>query len=275
VAALISAVAYVFTPATAAGPPDQPVEFVLNLRYLLPALAVGAAMTPGALTAFNLSVRTVGTWSAVGMLVVLAASEPIHTIHPSDHPSLPALGFVVIVALFAAWLLLRRWRPSVVAAVGLSALAALVLVFGGYRAEHRYRNRYSTFLPLGQTVSTWAFGLRDQRIGVVGTGVAENQYPLYGPDLSNRVRYLGQREAHGTFATITSCRTFMNTVNEGRVNWLVVTPQIQLFSLAPLPSPEPKWLGRMRNAQLFKQDLQHQIYRVTGPLDPNSCPANS
>jgi hypothetical protein len=268
-------VAYVFTPATAAGPPDQPVEFVLNLRYLLPTLAVGAAMTPGALTTFKLPVKSVATWSAVGMLVVLAASEPTKTIHPSDHPSLPALGFVLIVALFGAWLALRRWRPSVVAAVALSAVAAVVLVLGGFRAEHRYRNRYSTFLPLGQTVSTWAFGLKDARIGVVGTGVAENQYPLYGPDLSNRVRYLGQRESHGTFATITSCRAFLTTINEGRFDWLVVTPQIQLFSLNPLPSPEPKWLSRSPNVQLFKEDLQHQIYRVTGPLDPNRCPAPS
>jgi len=170
---------------------------------------------------------------------------------------------------------LRNRRPPVVAAIALSALAAVVLVFGGYRAEHRYRNRYSTFLPLGQVVSTWAFNLKDARIGVVGTGVAENQYPLYGPDLSNRVRYIGQRESHGTFATITSCRTFMTAINKGRYGWLVVTPQIQLFSLNPLPSPEAKWLGRMRNAQLYKQDLQHEIYRVTGPMDPNSCPASS
>ena len=43
---LVTAVAYVFTPLTAAGEEGQPISFVWNVRYLAPAVAVGLAILP-------------------------------------------------------------------------------------------------------------------------------------------------------------------------------------------------------------------------------------
>ena len=42
----VTAIAYVFTPLTAAGEEGQPISFVWNVRYLAPAVAVGLAILP-------------------------------------------------------------------------------------------------------------------------------------------------------------------------------------------------------------------------------------
>ncbi len=46
IVAVAGAIAYLFTPLTAAGPQDQPDAFPINLRYLVPALALGLALVP-------------------------------------------------------------------------------------------------------------------------------------------------------------------------------------------------------------------------------------
>ena len=43
---LFTAVAYVFTPLTAAGEPGQPIAFEWNVRYIAPAAAIGLALLP-------------------------------------------------------------------------------------------------------------------------------------------------------------------------------------------------------------------------------------
>ena len=43
---IVTAIAYVFTPLTAAGEEGQPISFVWNVRYLAPAVAVGLAILP-------------------------------------------------------------------------------------------------------------------------------------------------------------------------------------------------------------------------------------
>ena len=43
---LFSALAYLFTPLTAAGEEGQPIAFVWNIRYIAPAVAVALAIVP-------------------------------------------------------------------------------------------------------------------------------------------------------------------------------------------------------------------------------------
>ena len=43
---IVAAIAYLFTPLTAAGPEGHPLAFGINLRYLTPALALGLALLP-------------------------------------------------------------------------------------------------------------------------------------------------------------------------------------------------------------------------------------
>ncbi|HEY1320700.1 MAG TPA: hypothetical protein VGF32_10660, partial [Streptosporangiaceae bacterium] len=46
VVTIVAAIAYVFTPLTAAGPEGQPLAFGINLRYLIPGFALGLALLP-------------------------------------------------------------------------------------------------------------------------------------------------------------------------------------------------------------------------------------
>jgi Dolichyl-phosphate-mannose-protein mannosyltransferase len=274
VAGLIAAVAYIFTPATAAGPPGHPLQFALNLRYLAPALAVGAALAPGALVAaVGGRPSRVAAWGSVGLTALLLLSEPGGTLWPSDHRAAPAIGVVLTLVAVGAWRAARGRSLRLAPMLAVGTIATAVLIAGGWRLEHRYLIRYQNFDQLGPLVSRWSYNLSDQRIGVVGRFIETVEYPLYGADLTNRVRYVAAREPHGTFATIGSCGSFLNAVDRGRFDWLLVTPHAGLFTLRPLPSPEAGWLRTSPNARLIAQDRNHKIYRITGPLDPRGCRA--
>src|SRR3954454_7194482 len=67
---IVTAVAYVFTPLTAAGEQGEPISFVWNVRYLAPAVAVGLAILP-CLPAARATARR--RWAALAALTVVLA----------------------------------------------------------------------------------------------------------------------------------------------------------------------------------------------------------
>ena len=67
---IVTTVAYVFTPLTAAGEEGQPISFVWNVRYLAPAVAVGLAILP-CLPALRATPRRRA--AVLGVLTVLLA----------------------------------------------------------------------------------------------------------------------------------------------------------------------------------------------------------
>ena len=74
VVALLSGIAYLFTPLTAAGPTDEPTAFEVNLRYASPALALGAmllAVDPGSAA----SASGPGLLGALGLLFLVGLAS--------------------------------------------------------------------------------------------------------------------------------------------------------------------------------------------------------
>ena len=72
----------------------------------------------------------------------------------------------------------------------------------------------------------WAFfrGVHHARVGVVGTFGGFFSYPLWGPDDSNHVQYVGARGPHGSFDAIATCRQWREALNNGRYQYVVTTP---------------------------------------------------
>jgi hypothetical protein len=290
--ALAAFVAYLLTPETAAGPDRDPVGFAFNLRYGAPALVLSLTVLPiAALAARTRRRRTV---TAIALAVVMAGTVVRPGLWPSRHaPASIAAGLGAgALVLLGAWLETRGSRdvpssrvrgvrdaPRAVAALAVAAVLAAFIVAGYGWQRHYVRGRYQ-FNP-GVTylagVWDWFRTVRDARVGIVGTAGGFAGYPLFGPDLSNRVAYIGQRGPHGSFTPIRTCRAWRAAVNAGRFRYVVTTPDRNPWRPKPLGfSPEDGWTRGDPAAKLVYHRTATRrpisIYRLTGALNPAACP---
>jgi hypothetical protein len=164
-----------------------------------------------------------------------------------------------------------------VAIVSATALV-VVLVGAGFALQRRYLdNRYQdvSALPFASAprgtvrlLYQLAPTLDHQRVGVAGFGF---QYALFGPMLDNDVRYVGRRGPHGEFDSAANCREWRQLVNEGRYDYLVLSPDTN-------GGHEPRELAWTRHdpaAELVEHDAPATVFRIRGPLDPNACRAGA
>jgi hypothetical protein len=273
--ALASLAAYLITPETAAGPRGDPAGFAFNLRYAAPSLALSLAILPLAPPLGGPRRQRV----LVGALAVaLGATQFRSSLWPHRH----VLGVVLLAAglLLAAALIAMRTRPP--SRVLLLAAAALALTAGaaaGYAWQRHYlRGRYQFNPGVSYLGRTWAFfrTVHDARVGVVGTFGGFFSYPLFGPNASNRVQYVGARGAHGSFTAITDCRRWREALNAGRYRYVVTTPARDPWHPKRLrPSPEAAWTGSDPNARLVLSRRAAgqpiDVYEISGPLNPAGC----
>ena len=277
IVAIVSAIAFVLTP-QGLGTEDDPVFFKFNLRYPTPALALGLALLP---LAPALATRTrqrvlLGVYAAV-----LAATQLDPAIWPTDlrdgrFAESPSTGVAVgSIAVGAGFLVLvcavlfrrRLPRPGIVLAAG----AVLALCVGGWLVQRHYdAGRYADFEPMPR-VAGWARGIEDARIGIAGFFI---QYPLLGPDVSNRVDYVAEHGPHGAFTRIRDCRDWRRALNEGGYDFVVTTPFNYPGNVNPGQPDEAGWTGSDPAARLVLRERGAvSLYRLDGPLDPAGCPA--
>jgi hypothetical protein len=276
VVTIVAAIAYLFTPLTAAGPEGHPLAFGINLRYLIPGFALGLALLPlePRITPERLRLPLI----AGGLIALFFTSHYSDANVAWDGPfaSIPwaaVIGIVLIgapvgVALLAA-------RSALLAGAAGALLAIAVAAVGWERHDdyfaHRYDRPEDFRFQLDDAVR-WAKPTSNLRIGVAGTSGAYNQYGFYGDDLSNYVQYVGRHLPEADFRAIESCPAFREAVNEGNYDYLVTTPELDLNKPATAsPSPERGWV---RNDPAVDQVLHSgrvSVFRVTGPLSPNGC----
>jgi hypothetical protein len=270
---LAATIAYVFTPLTASGPEGSPDGFVLNLRYLAPALVVGAALLP---TVPLFARRWWAAWPLAALMVfTLLRTDRPGEIGKSKYETgarLVAVAIVLVPVAVAALRRLRVPRPAVVAlGVGLIALG-IGLLWPEERdyLNRRYTNAYTKFhLDSG---FRWANGQHHQRIALGGTTAAFFQYGYYGLDLSNHVQYLGAHGPHGAFNKIRTCEAWRTAINDGDYRYVVTSPQLNQFTpTSPIFSPEGKWTRNDPAAKLVSKDGYVSVFRITGRLDPSTC----
>ena len=231
--ALLTVVAYVVTPATAAGPEGDPRGFTLNVRYVIPALLFGLCL-------LAIAARRAATLVAAGFTVLVVVTQlAADEVWESEYLR-PA---VVLTAGAAAAAIAARSlrRPALVAAI-----AAAVLVLGLWPLERDFhRRQYTAALqPYTawslfdlQPVYAWARANRGLDIAVTGSTGAFFQFPLRGPDLDNDAGVIGRHGDHGSFTQITDC-TELRAALEGHTH-AVVTPYVDIWEpYRPQPAPE-------------------------------------
>jgi hypothetical protein len=277
-AALFGLAAYLVTPLSAAGEQGAPVAFAINIRFALPALAIGLVLLP---LGRGLQSRGAG-WALLGaLLVVLAITDRSDAVLREPERAFGLLVAALLVAIPAALLLLLRWRGTIDAwALGAGLVAvALVVAAIGYPVQRDYlRSRWRDFDPQQHLDSAyrWAADLRDRRIGLAGTTTGFLGYGFYGKDLSNRVLYLGREDPHGSYNAIRRCRGFRGAVNAADLDYLVTGPFLNFAHQSqPKFSPEAGWIRGDPAVRPISSDgsgvARVTVWTVDGRLDLSGC----
>ena len=276
---IAAAVTYALIPVSASGSPGRPTGFESNLRYLAPALITGLVLLP-------LQRQQAGErpWLryllpalSLLFLVGLATSSGWE---PQQIPLGLLLGALLVAVPVAA---ARAKTPT----LGLGAALGLCLVLAvgfGYSAQRDYlRARYQPALappadnpgfretPQWRRIQGWARNLKDSRIAISGPPAAFGQYVLYGPDLSNRVEYVGEPGPHGSYRPLGSCAAWRVGLNRHHPRFLVVTPASEL---GPGSVPqETLWTRGDPGARQILDVAPAAVFRIDRPLDPHGCSA--
>ncbi|MFT3865408.1 MAG: hypothetical protein QM729_14135 [Solirubrobacterales bacterium] len=251
---LAAAVSWLVSPTSASGPSGDPRGFESGLRYLTPALILGLALLPTVPPLRSLAARLASLGPALGERPV----PPSERLHP------PPRGGGDRGGTSEEGRLPRSWVTGIV--VGVVLLAVSV----GYPVERHYlRNRYrdpSFTTPGLNAAFKWARGIEDSRIATTST----RQYPLFGTDLSNHVAYLGVERPHGGFEAAPSCRRFRRLIDEGHYDY-VVASRDRIEAGKPAYPPQARWTEGP-NAEVVLRKKPTVVFRITGPLDPKTCP---
>jgi hypothetical protein len=273
---LFTAVAYVFTPLTAAGEEGRPIAFEWNVRYVAPAAAIGLALIP-CLRIARRSERARGLTLA-GLSVLFAATIVSLVQWQQGHVKGAVAAGVAVLAAFAAiqWLRSRdRWGPRAPLAWvgGLVALALLVTLGAGWWEQRHYlERRYDNLSPnlkLADAVR-WARDIRGARIAVGGVRGVFNQFPFYGTDLSNEVQWLGRKGPDGAYERIPDCAEWRRALADGGYTHVVTT--YDPFNPGTLTdTKEGLWTRRDPGAKELLRDGPVSVFELTSPPDPAGC----
>jgi hypothetical protein len=274
--ALLGLIAYLFTPLGAAGAPGEPTGFAINVRFVIPALLVALVLVP--LPRFLDPPKRQWGLIAVLAVVYLVTDRPDHALH--DKARLFALAFAIVFVAVPTliWLARRDGAPGRLVAGALAALAVAAVALGypvqRHYLNHRFANLTASTSVPGMDLDAayrWARGVRDSRIGLAGSTAGFAGYGFYGPDLSNRVDYLGEPGPHGAYNAIPTCQGFRAAVNAAELDYLVTSPFLNFIHTSkPITSPEARWLRGSGGVKPLFRDGQVTVWQVTGPLRP-SC----
>jgi len=249
---LAGAVGYVVTPLTGG------FGFVYNLRYLSPILLVAFASVALLIPA-NARARAVAL-SASAVLVVVGTTMPNRELvdaWPAGDVVPAVVAVAVVVALvFAA----RTWRVVVVGpAIVVVALAAFWLA-----ERHYLDHRYVADGLDSQPVDAFFRDVRNARVVVFG---GDARYPMFGIDLSNQV---GRGDLPPVQIAPGSCPGWRTHIGDSADYVVLLTGQFGFFV-----SPPEVAIAGDASARLVARSDHAEIYEISGPFDPTTCPNGS
>jgi hypothetical protein len=276
VVTIAAAVAYIFTPLTAAGPEGQPLAFGINIRYLIPGFALGLALLP--LEPRITPERFRLPLLAGGLIALFLTSfySDADAAWDGAFASVPwaVLIGIVLIGVPVGIALYARRNPIIAGAAG-AAIAIAIAAAGWAKHDdyfaHRYERPEDFRFQLDEAVR-WANPTSGLRIGVAGTSGAYNQYGFYGDAVENYVQYVGRHLPEADFQAIETCPAFREAVNEGDYDYLVTTPELDLNDPSTAsPSPERGWVSGDPAVEEVLRSGRVAVFRVTGTLTPSGC----
>jgi hypothetical protein len=211
VVAIVSLGVYLVTPTTALGPPGQPEFFWQNLRYALPAVALGLLLAAVATPLSRRPALIAATFA--GLLAAASAWHFTWDTAGARQPAVTAAACLVVARALHTRSLRARARL-------LATLAAVAVLIAGYPLQQRYlHDRYRSTTTAQDALVAQLAPARDVRVAVAGRQV---QFPFEGPTFANTVNYLGQSLPHHAFELFTSCSAWRHVVAAGHYNVVVI-----------------------------------------------------
>ena len=276
VVVLVTAIAYVFTPLTAAGDEGRPIAFEWNVRYIAPAAAVGLAMLP----CLPIARRTerARTLTLAGLVVLFAATAASLVQWQQGHVKGAIAAGACVLAGFAViqWLRARgRWgaRAPLGWLAGLAVAVVLVALGAGWWEQRHYlEHRYDSLSPRLDLAGAvrWARDLRDAKVAVGGVRGVFNQFPFYGTDLSNEVQWLGKKGPDGAYERIPTCAEWRQALADGGYTHVVTT--YDPFDPGSLTdTKEALWTRTDPAAKQILRDGPVSVFELRGAPDPAGC----
>ena len=299
IVALLSGLAYLVTPLTAAGPEGDPTAFTTNLRYASPALALGALLLG---VDSGLLKPRVQPWLLGSLIVLLLVQAvPVWDLHGhlwTRHFLLGAVGLAFFLIVVPVGLVLARQRGASAAMVAAGAVLALALVvaIGWPKSDDYVKDRYQAStaphdFPVGMKAALAWFNRaqpHDSRIAVVGGRPGFKQYVFYGDDLSNHVQYVAKHGPHGAYLPIASeasqhlqrgpafvaqCREWVQALNDGGYRYAVIGPDQRTQSVAPVEALWTAAAGGTGSKPTTTSRSSGSIVRLTRRPAPRGRPS--
>ncbi|HEX8753443.1 MAG TPA: hypothetical protein VF731_08505 [Solirubrobacterales bacterium] len=285
VAAVATAVVYLFTPLTAAGQEGTPTGFFTNTRYLVPGLVLAMAVLP---IARPLRAPDARAWKTLLFLTVVYAVTVVTT--PRWYPSyIVGTVFITLALVWAPTALnldMVRARFSRGLLIGGAAALLVLAVVLGRAQQVQYANHHYTetdhFLGDGGPKKAYRFAQHqhDKRIGIAGSGeIFFGQYGFYGNDDSNYVQYIGVPGPHGAWRLPTTCQQFRRQINAGNYDYLILSRYTEDSPDSEYWYPIDRWIREDPALKLIIEEPEvtpepDYVYKVNGKLDPAACPQN-
>jgi hypothetical protein len=260
--------------------PNLPGSFVYDLRFSLLTFLAGTIALP---IAFNRA-PWVSALAAVfgGTMIATQFAGGIwyghigeglivyHSISDGLLIGIPVLfvGLSVFVArrLSVGWFGRGAWLTS--------AVLLLAAIVGGLPLERYHLSHWYAAYPYSQ-IDKWASTAHHAHIGVSAGFLLH--YPLYGPHLTNDVRFIGTKGPHGTYSYPTTCAAWSRAINAGDYKY-VVSVQNVLLNGKVLPS-STSWLATDPSAKalfteksFFVDGFEHlSVYSIHGATPLSAC----
>ena len=273
---LVTFLAYLFTPLTAAGEEGMPIAFEWNVRYVAPGAAIALALLPCLSAARESEARRRGV--LIGLSVLLAVTLASLVQWQQGHlKGAVAAAVVVLVAFALVRGLAARGRIGAGAprawAAGLAGCALLAALGAGWIEQRHYlERRYENTSPELRLAGAlrWGNDLRDARVAVAGIRGVFNQYPFLGTDLSNHVQWLGEEGEDGAYLRIPSCEGWRSALAEGGFTHVVTT--YDPFDPGRLTdTKEGLWTRQDPAAREVFRDGPVSVFELRGTPDPARC----
>ena len=182
--------------------------------------------------------------------------------------------------------ILSRRIVTIAGAVVLLAAVVLGRAQQVQYADHHYTDT-KLFLQDGGPEKAYAYAqrLQHQRIGIVGDSeIIFGQYGFFGNPPTNEVEYIGVPGPHGSYRLATSCPQFIERVNAGNYNYLIMSRATEDSRESPeyehFYFPVYEWVKDDPALKLEVEEptIQPQadyVFKVNGRLSAQSCPTKA
>jgi hypothetical protein len=275
---VVAAVGYVLMPnGSPFGDTDlAAANFMLNLRYALPVLALALVLTaalPRMWDArFALGAVVAFAAVAVGTVSDRRFSDQWEWAVSAGQRS----GGVVVVLgagliAISGWWAVRRGAGATVVGGAVAVTVGVLVVVGGYLLQRTYLDDRYSEPRAGAHASAawpWAQDLDPARIAIVGDLF---QFPYAGRSLANTVRYAGVRRDDGGFRNVRTCREWREALADGEFRYVVASVDIFASNVREITTID-EWTSSMQGAAVVQRSGPATVYELSSTPDPRACP---